>query len=106
MNNSFLKVKRKVTKASGQNLVEADKVSVIKYPVVSLFSQVDMLLGGKVISSSTNTYPYRAYIETLLNYGKEAKNAHLGMGLFYKDTAGHLDELDRTSYNTGLNKRY
>ena len=51
LNNSFLKVKRKITKANGQNLVEADKVSVINYPVSPLFSQVDILLGGKVISS-------------------------------------------------------
>ena len=63
-------------------------------------------MGGKVISSSTNTYPFRAYIETLLNYSKEAKNTQLGMGLFYKDTAGHFDELDPTSDNTGLNKRH
>ena len=63
-------------------------------------------MGGKVISSSTNTYPYRAHIETLLNYSKEAKNMQLGMGLFYKDTTGHFDELDPTSGNTSLNKRH
>ena len=28
------------------------------------------------------------------------------MGLFYKDTAGHFDELDPTFDNTGLNKRH
>ena len=53
----------------------------------------------------TNTCPYRAYIETLLNYSKEAKNTQLGMNLFYKDTTGFLDELDPTSDNTDLNKR-
>ena len=42
----------------------------------------------------------------MLNYSKEAKNTQLGVGLFYKDTAGHFDELDPTSDNTGLNKRY
>ena len=89
-----------ITKADGQNLAEADKVSVTSYPVSSLFSQVDILLGGKVVSSSTNTYPYRAYIETLLNYSREAKETQL----FYKDMAGHLDELDPTGGNTGLNK--
>ena len=66
LNISFLKVKSKITKANGQNLAEADKVSVINYPVSSLFSQIDILLGGKVISSSINTYPYRAYIETVI----------------------------------------
>ena len=62
-------------------------------------------MGGKVISSSTNAYPYRAYIETLLNYSKEVKNSQLGMGLFYKNTAGHFDELNQTSGNTSLNNR-
>ena len=106
LNNSFLKVKCKITIANGQNLAEADKVSVINYPVSSLFSQVDILLDRKFISSLTNIYPYRAYIETVLNYSKEAKNTQLGMGLFYKDTAGHFDELDPTSDNTSLNKRH
>ena len=64
LSNSFLKLICRITKANGQNLVDANKVSVMNCPVSSLFSQVDILLGGKVISSSTNTYPYRAYIET------------------------------------------
>ena len=51
LNNSFLKVKCKIIKANGQNYAEVDKVSVINYPVSSLFSQVDILLGGKVICS-------------------------------------------------------
>ena len=106
LSNLFLKVKCKIIKAGGQNLAETDKANVINYPVSSLFSQVDILLGGKVISSSTNTYPYRAYIETLLNYSKEAKETQLGMDFFYKDTAGHLDELDPTGDNTGLNKQH
>ena len=106
LNNSFLKVKCKYSKANGQNIAEADKVSVTNYPLSSLFSQADILLVRKVISSSTNTYPYRAYIETLLNYSKEAKNTKLGMGLFYKDAAGHFDELHPASDNTGFNKRH
>ena len=84
-----MKVKSKITKAKGQNLAEADKVSVINYPVSSFFNQDDLHLGGKVTSSSTTTYPNRIYIKTLLNYNKEAKETQLGMGLFYKDTAGH-----------------
>ena len=67
LNNSFLKVKCKTTKANGQNLAEAHKVSVINYPVSSLFSQVDILLGVNVMSSPAITYPYRASIETLLD---------------------------------------
>ena len=70
---------------------EVDKVRIINYPVFSLSSQVDINLGGKVISSSNNSYPYRSYIESLLNYSKETKNTQLVRGLFYKDTVGHFD---------------
>ena len=106
LSNSFLKVKCKIAKPGSQNLAETDKVSVINYPISSLLSQIDILLGGKVVSSLTNTYLYRAYIETLLNYSKKAKETQLGMGFFYKDTAGHFDELDPAGDNTGLNKRH
>ena len=42
-------------------------------------------------------------IQKLLNYGKETQ---LGMGLFYKDTVGYLNEFDPKGDNTGLNKRH
>ena len=42
-----------------------------------MFSQVDVSLVEKEISSSYNTYVYRAYLETLLNYGKPGKESHL-----------------------------
>ena len=40
-----------------------------------------VLLGGKVISSSTDTYLYRAYIETLLNFIKRNKAQKAWYGL-------------------------
>ena len=57
-----MKVKCKIIEATGQNQ-ELDKFSVISDLVSSLFSQVDILFGEKIISSSTNTYSYIAYIE-------------------------------------------
>lgn len=59
----------------------------------SLFSQVDVSLNDILVTSSVNTYAYRSYIETLLNYGEDSKKTHLGSSLFYKDTAGHFDSL-------------
>ena len=101
----FLKTKCKIVKANGQNLAVMDKASVINYLVSFLFNRFHTILGGKVMSSSANTYSYKVYIETFLNYSKEAKNTQLG-SLLYKDTARHSDELDPTSDNTGLNKRH
>ena len=60
----------------------------------SLFNQVDITLGGKLISSATNTYAHHSILEVLLNYDKEAAESQLGCGLFCKDTIGQMDEID------------
>ena len=42
-----------------------------------LFSQSEVSLNEKLVSVASNNYAYRAYLETLLNYGKEAKEGDL-----------------------------
>jgi hypothetical protein len=39
------------------------------------------------------TYPFMAYIETVLSYGEDAKKGHLTAAMFHRDTAGHLDDV-------------
>ena len=62
-------VKAKITKANGTALDPNTEVGPVNLFLHSLFSQVDVSLNERLISPSTNTYPYRAMIETLLNYG-------------------------------------
>jgi hypothetical protein len=38
-----------------------------------MFKQVDVFLKEKQVTQATGTYAYRAYLETLLNYGPEQK---------------------------------
>jgi len=56
-----------------------------------LFLQVDVSLNGTLISNSTNTYPYRAMLETLLSYGSDAKALQLTSEMYYKDNCGRMD---------------
>ena len=91
---SYLYLKDKVSKADGSNLDGASKVDFTNYPTASLFNQVDVILGGKLIASATNTYAHRSILEVLLNYDKEVAEAQLGCGLFCKDTAGQIEEMD------------
>jgi hypothetical protein len=70
---------------------------------------VDVSLNGTLITSSTNTYAYRAYIETLLSYGSDAKSSQLTSALFCKDEAGKIDKpnplaADDGEKNSGLDK--
>jgi len=53
---------------------------------------VDVSLNLTQITNSTNTYPYRAYLENLLTYGPSAKDSQLTAALFYKDEAGKMDK--------------
>ena len=77
LSNSHLKIQAKLIKADTTDLGNADAVGPINLTLHSLFSQVDVSLNDKLVSSSTNTYPYKAYIETLLNYGDGAKATQL-----------------------------
>ncbi|KAL9973271.1 hypothetical protein ACROYT_G019701 [Oculina patagonica] len=103
-------VKAKITKANGTALDPNTKVGPVNLFLHSLFSQVDVALNERLISPSTNTYPYRAMIETLLNYGEDAKSSQLSMAMFYKDTPGKMDEADPVAEdadaNLGLKARY
>ena len=52
---------------------------------------MNVFFNQKSVSSSSNAYAYRAYIEILLNYGPIAKTSHLTSVLWYGDTAGKMD---------------
>ena len=71
----------------------------------SLFSQMDVYLNDTLVTPSSNTYPFRAYVDTVLSYGDEAKNTQLTSQLWYKDTAGHMDATNVDGGNTGLVER-
>ena len=105
---SYLYLKVKVSKADGSNSDGASKVGFANYPIANLFNQVDVILGGKLIPSATNIYAHRSILEVLLNYDKEAAESQLGCGLFCKDSAGKMEEMDITAdpvLNTGLGTR-
>lgn len=106
LTNTYLKVKTKVTQANGDNLENDDMCAPVCYFLHALFSQVDIFLNGKQITSSTGTYAYRAIIEALLSYGEEAKRTQLAAALFHKDAAGRMDEVTAGDVaNSGFVKR-
>ena len=71
-----------------------------------MFNQVGVTLGGKLISSATNTYAHCSILEVLLNYDGGCKVT--SCGLFCKDTGGQMEEMDISAnpvLNTGLGTR-
>lgn len=57
----------------------------------TFFRQVKLYLNGKQVYDSGDKYAYRAFLETELNYGSEAKNSHLQSALYFKDTPEKYD---------------
>ncbi|KAK2161922.1 hypothetical protein NP493_1552g00007 [Ridgeia piscesae] len=64
--NTYLFIKARINQANGSNVDAAAEVGPVNNLMHFLFSQVDVSLNGTLVTPSTNTYPYRAYIETLL----------------------------------------
>lgn len=109
LHQTELEVKFRIKKADGSNLGAGDKVSIINYPVASLFSNVQVMLNNKEISHGGANYAVRSYLETVLSYGVDASKGWLQAGLFHKDTAGQMDNGDPTlgdgAVNDGLKER-
>lgn len=98
----------KITKATtGQNAVAATDVSICNLFPSALFSQVECKVNNVQIADlSTPTYPYKAYLETLLSYGKRAKKGHLQACYWYDDDEGDESETSLAgTHPTTLNRR-
>lgn len=102
MAHTMLSVKVKIIPKNSTKTVDPS-AGPVNNLLHSLFNQVDVYLNQKLVSPPNNAYPYRSYIETLLNYGSSAKNSHLTSVLWYADTAGHMDA--GGDDNAGLKKR-
>jgi len=73
--NSLLYVRASVVTSNGEELAAEAQVAPVNNWLHSLWSQVDLSLNNVLVTKSSNTYPYRAYIETLLTLGSAAANS-------------------------------
>ena len=76
--NTYLLIRAKVVQGVGTELAADTPVAPVNTWPHSLFSQVDVYLNDTLVTPSSNTYPFRSYVDTVLRYGDEAKNMHLG----------------------------
>ena len=94
LSKTILTVRGEITKGDGTKLTGGGQTDVapVNNFLHSLFRQVDVYLNGKQVTPAMGTYPYRAYIETLLNYDASAKESQFTSALYYKDTATKMDD--------------
>ncbi|KAF8791613.1 hypothetical protein HNY73_006454 [Argiope bruennichi] len=107
LSQTQLYVKAKILKADGSPILKETKtdsdsstsreststktnIGPVNLFLHSIFSQVDVSLNDRLVSNSSNTYPYRSYIETLLNHGYDSKTSQLTSEMFYSDNHDRL----------------
>ena len=82
VNNTLLEVKSCI-KTTNDSPVDA---AIAVAPINNILHiQIDVSLNDVNVSSATTTYPYRAYIETHLNYRTYAKKSRLQAAMYFID---------------------
>lgn len=105
LNDSKLRVKLRILKKDKTALAaNAPNTSPVNLMLHSLFQEMTIQLNGKTVTDPSNLYPYRAYMETLLNYGKEVQKFKLLTEGWVIDTSAHMDEAT-ANHNKGLVER-
>ena len=106
LKRSKLYVRVRIVKGDGNKISPTEYVGPVNLFLQSMFSQVEVTMQNKLISSSTSHYPFKSMIQTLLSYGNGAKTSQLTSQLWEKDVPGHLDDSDVSAgSNTALYRR-
>ena len=106
---NYLFIQLRIVKANGNDLIHLAgdaNIDPLTGPInligKTFIRQVKLSLNGVEVFDSGDKYAYRAFLETELNYGHDAKKSQLQAALYFKDTpANHLDDI----HNTGLTLR-
>ena len=107
LNKNFIYIKMKLVDAGGAGLTQDDPVvAPINYLAGTFFKQVIVKLGDKEVYNSGSLYMYQSYLETLLNYGSDAKTGQLGCGLWVTDTAPDDIQNNPAFKERGMRTRY
>jgi hypothetical protein len=100
LNDTMLYIKVKITKDDGASLAEGAEIAFASMPLSTLFADVQLSLNNQQVEGGNRTYPYRAYIATLLQHGTGAKREQLFAAGFVKDTAGLFNGSANAAHTT------
>lgn len=82
-----------------------DMVVPVNHLLQSMWKQVEVYWGGKLVTPGSTDFPYKSMIKTLLyKCGSDGAKKQMCPELFYEDTFGEHDSF--TAQNYGLNFRW
>jgi len=107
LNNSKLEIRARIVNSDKTNIGADAAISPANLALHSMFSSIEMEMSGKTITNQNTLYPYRAFLETMLSYGKEVAKTRLLTEGWMKDTAGHMDDfrIEDAGANIGAKDR-
>ena len=88
LGDTRLYLRCKVVKQDGTTVPATEEVSVCNMFMHALIQRLDVYVGDTLITQSGGFYPWKSSIETLLNFGSDAKTSQLANIMYYKDTTG------------------
>lgn len=94
LNNTYIRLVVSIPNASTEQTAETG-ATVVNNIIGSLFKTLNVYFNNVLVNTSENTYAYRAYLEKLLNYGKEASETNLQASGWFLDT----DDFDSQDEN-------
>ena len=94
----------KITKKDRTN-IDANTAAPINLTLHLMFREIGLEFNGRNVGDTSQLYPYRSVLESLLNFCKEEQETrHLRKG-WTKDTSGHMNVTAVGGNNAGLNAR-
>ena len=101
-----LQLTLRIAKKSGAALAEDAKVTTANLLRHILFSQVDCKLNDTLVTANVGTYPYKAYLETILSHRSNSSKSFLQAELYEEDNPcnNHYDPTAQ-GVQPGIKKR-
>ena len=78
LGRSYFTMELRLKKSDNGNLVANEKLWSVNNLAPSIIKQIDLQLNGTLISPQSDTYHYKAYLESLLNFDREDGKTVLG----------------------------
>lgn len=87
LSESRLYLKCKVVNHDGSDIAADASVAPVNMLLHACFSKVDFTVNGRLLTQASDTYPWKAALETLINFGRDAKLSQLQSIGYCKDEA-------------------
>lgn len=97
LNNTQLYLRCKVLTSANGSVISTSKTVPANFPFASLFSNLDIMVNNVSVTSSSNNYPYAAFVNRVLSNGLDAKETKYSAEYLLKeDTTDPIDVNGKT----------